>query len=496
MVWTVDEFEYELNLALKEAKVESTSIDKTLLENVRTLVKKERNPEVALDSQEKIRVQGMLSGLIGNMNTNKAFGVLSSFSASDTGIPGLTAIALKDLSYRTRNLSKIEPDLDRIFSDFKAAREGTKILGESEKISLKQFGILYDLANLNKLMEQYNTLGLIEGNQRLEKLYNQTQQAATMISHLDKSFDTEFRMPTGAVVFDNTKYKAEVYGNGLGVFENIVGSCVTKFGHASKGIATERKGVPENRVSHINPNYVEDKFTLRNFLYSDVYKIKIENLIDKKTQVLLETHLGKDWLVQLQTKYADIEREIHDDSQLHSHIATEGGNKRFAQVATTTLRGGHKNFFINDHRNAAVRDDVFGRGEWKQEGRPDVSKMLCSEFVGKTVIAAVHELNDVAKEMLKAKGIPAREIPDTIIKSPISERETLYLLTPERLLTAMQENGSVEKVGSPAALSKFVSTQSSMKEALREERQVQAMQSEEAKKEDKDEERSDYYPVV
>ena len=44
-------------------------------------------------------------------------------------------------------------------------------------------------------------------------------------------------------------------------------------------------------------------------------------------------------------------------------------------------------------------------------------------------------------------------IPDPIVQSPISEKEKLYLLTPDRLLSVMMEKGTVEAVGPPKALS-------------------------------------------
>jgi hypothetical protein len=84
----------------------------------------------------------------------------------------------------------------------------------------------------------------------------------------------------------------------------------------------------------------------------------------------------------------------------------------------------------------------------------ETSSILCSEFIGKTVIAAVQELNDDIVKQLEAKGVT--DIPDPVVKSPISEKEQLHLLTPERLLTAMQERGAVVKVATPTALSQFV----------------------------------------
>lgn len=444
MVWTIEQLEI------------ATGINKELLENIRSLAKKEFDSEAQLNDSEAVNVQNVIAQMIGNMSTNKLLGSLAEMSARDTGIPTGTAAALKDLSYRTRNLKKIESDLDHIWDDFEEVKAGKKKLNENEKISLNQYGILFDLAALNKTLERYNGWGLIKGNAELEKLYNQTQRAATMISHYDETFNQEFRMPAGTVVFDNTHNKSQIYGKELGFFEKIIAFFVSKFGHVSKGLSVENDGVVENKISHINPTYKEEKFSLRNFLYSDVYRIKLENLIDQDTKTLLKEQLGIDWLSQLEKKYADIERQIHDGSRSeHCHIEAEGGKGRFTLLGLAPFLGGHKNFFMSDHNNADIRDDILGRGKWAEEGKREVSKILCSEFIGKTIIAAVQELNDVVKEQLKEKGV--EHIPEIIIKSPLSQREKLYLLTPERLLTAMQERGALERVQTPVKLNQFFS---------------------------------------
>ncbi|CEG56624.1 hypothetical protein [Legionella fallonii] len=439
-----------------EALHQETGIAEQALINMRNMHKLINTPDTELEPQQRADIQTMMEGMIGDMSMNRQLDILAPMSGSDTGIGSLVVTALKDISYRTRNLKKIEPELDKIWENFEAAKDKGKILADNEKITLKQYGMLHDLATLNKTLEGYNEKGLIKGNEKLEKLYAQTQRAATMISHLDKTFNQTFTMPIGAVVFDDTKKKSEIYGKTLGFFERIIAFFVTKFGHASKGIAVENKeGKIENKVSHINPGYQQDKYNLRSYLYSDVYQIKIENLIDNDTKKLLQQHLGDKWLEHVQQKFGDIERQIHDQNREgHMHITAEGGKGRFAQIATAPLQGGHKNILMKDHSNTDIRDDIFGRGKWEAEGRREQSKVLCSEFVGQTIIASVQELNDVLKKELQEKGV--QDIPHPIVKSPISEKEKLHLLTPERLLSSMEERGAVVKVDAPKEISNFV----------------------------------------
>lgn len=439
-----------------ESLHEETEIAEEALINMRNMHKLLNNSDVELEPEQLTAAQNMLAGVIGDMSMNRQLDVLAPMSGADTGIGSVVISGIKDISYRTRHLKKIEPEMDKIWENFQAAKEQGKILADNEKITLQQYGMLYDLATLNKTLEGYNKKGLIAGNEKLEKLYVQTQRAAAIISHLDNTFNQTFTMPTGAVVFDDTNKKSAIYGKTLSFFEKIIAFFVTKFGHASKGIAVESaEGKIENKVSHINPGYQQDRYNLRSYLYSDVYQIKIENLIEEDTKQLLQQHYGDKWQEHVQQKFGDIERQIHDGNRTaHMHIMAEGGAGRFAQIATAPLQGGHKNFFMKDHSNRDIRDDIFGRGQWETEGRREQSKVLCSEFVGKTIIASVQELNDVIKSELQEKGV--QNIPDPIVKSPISEKEKLHLLTPERLLTAMEERGAVVKVEAPKELSNFV----------------------------------------
>jgi hypothetical protein len=315
--------------------------------------------------------------------------------------------------------------------------------------------MLYDLANLNSLMEHYDQLGLIKGNKKLEDLYVQTQRASTMISHFDSTFSQSFKMPAGVIVLENTKQKALIKNTAMSFFDKIAVFFVTKFAHVSKGIGDE------NKVSHIQPHYKREELTYREYLYSDMYQIKIENLIDEKNKKLLKEKLGDDWPRQLQEKFAKIERDIHEksiedkDKDFVHSVGCDGTTQRYAKLATTKLQGGHKNLFQADHKNKDIRDEVFRKDHWVNAGGQIVTNLICSEFVGKTIIAAVQELNDVVVQQLKEKGV--ENPPDLLIKSPISEKEKLHLLTPERLLVAMQERGAVEQLEVSPELNKFVS---------------------------------------
>ncbi|ARB93741.1 hypothetical protein [Legionella longbeachae] len=449
-----------------EELAQETSIDESILQTLRDLHKKINQPQ-DLEQPQVTNIQELLVSMIGNMEFNKELDKLGPLSAMDTGIGSLVIGSLKDVSYRTRNLNLIESDFDQIWTNFKEAQTENRELDEDEKISLSQFGILYDLANLNTTLLAFNQSGLIEGNEQLEKLFTQTQRAAEIISHLDNTFNQTFTMPSGSVVFDDTYKKSTIYGKTLSSVESTIAYAITKYGHASKGIRVGEVGDTENKVSHINPGYLQDKFALRNFLYSDVYQIKLENLIAPQQQELLKTHFGDNWQEYVEKKFHQIDRDMHDTEKTkHFHVSAEGGTYRFAQIGTSLLQGGHQNKLIRDHIDSDVRDKMMSKGDWDDYNRSNVTKMLCSEFIGMTIIATFQELNDQLKQELQEKGV--EDIPKVLVQNPISEYEKMHLMTPVRLLTALQEKGSVVKVDAPDNVSKFVSNETSKTTNFRE----------------------------
>lgn len=454
---------------------QATGIEETTLANMRLLSQILRRPKQEVPTEESTEIpneeptevptnlKNMLAGMIGDMSLNRQLTALGQMSARETEIDTMTIAGLKDLSYRTRHLNEIDAVLNDILLRIERAQRG-QTLEEAEKITLKQYGILHDLATLNSTLNNYNEKGLITGNEQLERLHHCSNNAVQIIGHLDKTFNERFIMPTGAVIFDDTKKKAQVYGKTLSFFEQSIAFFVTKYGHTAKGVYTKTGEIQENKMSHINPDYKQDNYSLRNYLYSDIYQINLNNLIDPSAKRLLEARYQENWLTSVQEKFDAIEKRIHAGNLgAHRHVTSEGSTARYAQIATTKAQGGHKNLFYNDHTNADIRDDILGENKWAGEQR-GVSRVLCSEFIGKTIIASIQELNTILREELGSNAPPT-----PIIKNPISEKEKLHLLTPQRLLIAMQKRGAIEQVETSPELSKVM--------AIRDPRQIQNLRA-------------------
>ena len=407
--------------------------------------------------EEVADLQAIFVRSIGSMQVNKAMSLIS-LDGQHADLSSHTVNFIRDLSYRTRHMERIKPNFDSIWSDFDRVMTG-ETQYPIDKISIEEYGILYDLsAFFSSIHDEYER-GLIEDSQELEELYEYTKKAHIIITYLDEKFAREFTFPTGSVVVTDFSKTDRIYGENTTSVEKfynfLLTFCITKYGHAAKGISVPREGELLNKISHINPEYKEENFSLRNFLYSEVYRIKLDALIDEHSKVILKDNYGEDWLIKLEKQFSDIERTLHDQARdkyvdklviISPEVATS--------LATIKLQGGHKNWFTKEHSNEDIRDQIFQRGLWANQTKYSPPSMLCSEFIGMTIIAAIQELNDVIKAELHEKGVS--DIPVKMIKSPISKREKLTLLTPERLISAMESRGALQHVGDSASIEKCI----------------------------------------
>lgn len=438
-----------------------SGIDQNTLTAIRELQKIYFFSDLNANENNKKNVQHLLVTLIGNMDINKK---LSSpaFKRVEhrNNISFYLIEELRAISFKTRHLHKIEPEMDKIWSNFSNFIEHKHSkLKYNQKISIKQYALLHDLAALYKMLGILKQKNLITGNAQLEKIFNYSEQASKIIEYTESLFAANYKMPHGATFF----YKIKAFTQQISFFHFLMTFFITRFFHAS--IAKKSNFNQGIEIAHLtrDKNYTTDKHVFTHFLYNDGYKINLSNLITDNNKKVLQQHFGESWQDIIEQKYAAIERKIHDHTySTRTNIILDFSTWRYTLLATTWLQGGHKNFFVKDHNNAAIRNEVYGASKWNKEANKAPSRILCSEFVGRTLIATIQELNDELTEALKNKGV--KNIPHPLVKSPLSNKEKLYLLTPERLLKALQERGAVKPIKAPKEIRQFINIKKKTKQ--------------------------------
>jgi len=177
-------------------------------------------------------------------------------------------------------------------------------------------------------------------------------------------------------------------------------------------------------------------------------------LIPKEQKKKLKETYGDNWLEKVNGMYAQIERDIHDQ--------TVG---KFAKLRVPSFEGfimrglsfllGHKQFGKNDFKK--IHDRVYN--DFYKKGS---KSMMCSEFVTHTTIAALYELNEQLKKDIldkpkleniepppspdkqKLGNIKSPSDPGQIVKIPF-EYENLERVHPDRLLKVLKKSGCIEE---------------------------------------------------
>jgi hypothetical protein len=383
------------------------------------------------------KIQQGLVDSIGNMDVNKRLIEIKETKTKNEE----TREILVALTYRTRHYSKIKDRIDSIWAIFQEAKD-SRWPSDKPKLTFEDYSILYDLARLYEKLKILNEEGLFKDNETLGALYQHSQYAYEMTQY----FEAKNAPSPGVLAFHDVEKEATFRGRVRTFFERLQDFITGRFGHASQvaqtTIPTEKPASPS--IAHLYPTYKQESVPLRYFLYNDMYCIKLKRLIDKKNQNILQGALGDNWLEQVENLFIEIQRDIHDNSRgKYGRVEVRFDFLRGFAIGMASLFFGHKNWLMRDHSNKDIRDMMLKKGQWiEKDIKPP--HMLCSEFLGRTIIATMEELNDRLKKKLEEKGV--KNIPAILIENPISEMENLYCLTPTRLLIALQEKGAVEEV--------------------------------------------------
>jgi len=383
---------------------------------------------------EKAIVQSFLKSIKGDMELNSALKAIAQTALIGTGLNGTIISNILAYTYKTRHINTFNSAFDKLNRNYERALNGEDI-DDEDRISLAEYSSIYDVAKLHSLMEPLKQIGFFDGDPILEEFSDRSNKCLEILEKIESDFkDSQVAKP-GKLTFDHTEKKSFVMtGKCLSFFELLIAKLITKHGHASK-LYSEASG---SFVSHINPDPINEKFDMRSYLYTDIYRIKIETLIAPEQQAKLKEAFGDNWLTVVNGMYAEIEREIHDNTVgKFSNLSASSESEQYKAGISSLLPFGlgHKKFAKNDFN--VIREQVFS--QFYTTGQ---HKLLCSEFVAHTTIAALMELNrrlelELLKKPIKPEG--------RIVKIPFDQHEDLHRMHPDRLLYVLKKAGCIEE---------------------------------------------------
>lgn len=226
---------------------------------------------------------------------------------------------------------------------------------------------------------------------------------------------------------------------------------ISPYAHAGKIFINETPLTPPHKpfpvVSHVENRYGQKPYDIGDICTSQVWRLNISPLISISFQDRLAQKLGEKWKEKLAKKYETIETEIHSKGQIREYfqIIENDTARQINAGKADFIWGGHVRKGQNDFNRLA--DRILGDDA---EAQQHLKKMICSEFVGKTTIAALVQLN---RDLVKELGLPEGT---AVLELPFDKREKLSTLHPKRLLDLLMRKNCIVKVPPPPLLKQIL----------------------------------------
>lgn len=378
-----------------------------------------------LNEEESSDATKFLESVIGNIELN-AF--LRQHEAEKLGISKELKVMLEYISYKTRNIDieKAEEIIEKMTRAQDSTRRRELIKGE-DRVTLKEFAIISDLAKV-----AYYTLN---GSEKLKKLDATAKNAKKIVDILNEDVNKNLaQVGPGTIIFDDSARRKALDRKTL-TFSDKVFIFFSKSDHTSV-LHTDKIGTAvRSEITLAKHNPAHNKIGIAHHLIADTYQIDVSTLIPKTAHKTMIDTYGKDWKKEISTKYKVIEDNIHGAEALKrfGNLYPEGQDAQIKAGKANLIPFGHKQVKANDFEE--IHHKVMSNHYAHQKD----PKMLCSEFSGVTVIAALVELEKQIKQDIGKKA------PKTIVKIPIGKYEDLHKMHPGRLLDILKEKGCVTK---------------------------------------------------
>ncbi len=337
---------------------------------------------------------------------------------------------LSTFTYKTRHHEKYDDIAKQFISNINIRIRGIFKSFRRKKITLAQFGILSEIDKVRTILPK----DIYKKNEYLNSMFEKAEKVHPTISRFSSSFDNNLAKSHSMIATMNMSKYTELQGKKL-TFMQKLRKWITKHDHTSL-IYRKHEGGPLTQ-SHLNYKVQSDRFDYGQYLYSDIYKLKLSNLINSKGRIELEKKLGPNWEELVCEKYKRIERRLHDNA------VTSFDRIKVPTASGFKLRGILSKFkfktvlWKNDFEN--IRADMFDNHTYSVlSGNVEHAEMLCSDFAAKTIIATIMQLN-------KELGSPEAK-KDRYIKVPFGKNEHLHTLTPDRMIKQLKKYNAIEKV--------------------------------------------------
>lgn len=439
-------------ILLNADKSKESSLSKNLKESEAKFVKlfaKLTVGEIETDAQKEY-LSTMLERAIGNKAFNSRLTAFSQEKGNASYNKYQYPVGdIKYFSYKTRHADKISDINKKCERNMELLAAGQKV-GESEKLSQFEYGVLCDIAKMKGVLDEYNEKGVMPKTGKLADLYEQSKQSYELVNQINERAVAENRYKAGDILMVHSKKSHASKDKKADQETALTHTFISKYGHAAQIYIDPEKGTPS--ISHIYGGHQVDKVQGQDIATGDIFRVDPSKLVSKENAVLLDKLYkaeGKDWKEEVTKMYQGILQEVHEKSQERFEVVKNDKTARFqAGLANFGLYGGHTSRAPQDF--SEVHESMLGLND-----RSVKEKMICSEFVAKSTVAAFVELNERLGTKLDENNVTRGK--EDLVKIPIPQNERLERIHPERLVTLLDKAACLTKVKSDDVISELVS---------------------------------------
>ncbi|WP_298625403.1 hypothetical protein [uncultured Legionella sp.] len=263
-------------------------------------------------------------------------------------------------------------------------------------------------------------------------------QSAEFIAQIEEKTSAEQLFESGDLVMNHSKKSLSLKNKSAGLEVALTHNFISEYGHAAQVFIDPETGAPT--FSHIWGEHQIDRVKVADMAISDTFRVDVIKLISPEMQEKLKEHYSKqglDYKKEIKNLYQEnVQRLLVASKERLEGVKNDKAARFQAGWADFGLYGGH-------HDSDAIdRSDVHGV-MYGKDGYKINDKMICSEFVAKSVVAAIFETNEqLQKQMLEAGVVNDAE---HIVRVPL-EKERLSRIHPQRLIVLLRKEGCLEEV--------------------------------------------------
>ena len=399
-----------------------------------------KSPNVVVTEQEKRFVANTLEGYIGDVDFNKRLTAVKKGKSKNYNIVQHEDV-IDEIRYVTYKSKAVNSDLvgktERTIEKIKSG----EVLDPKDKLSPLEISRLEDIVKLKPKLDKYAELGVFTYSTKLNAIYEDVKKAKGVLDYLDEKAKEHYK---GGDILMQNKVKAGIKPDFLWKLEIwLTETFVSKYQHAAP-IYMNKEG--KAAMSHIYEKYENGKMWPTDVMSAHFFRVDASKLVPTELQNSMREVYGDKWAEVLNKKFQDINQSIHEASHERFGKIENPTQRRFdAGYADYGLAGGHQR--TTDRDFDKIRGAMMGEKTREDgHGYKISNEMICSEFTTKALVASIEQLNKEVTKDLKEHSL---EVDGRAITQPISARERLSKVHPERLVKLLREAECVEMIGAP-----------------------------------------------